>query len=91
MKPRKNTTRTRTEEFEMMVDDIPFFVKATSFQTYTMETQYRVSVNGSPVYIFGWHPALKKVTAIDRGTAANNIPPKVADAIGDQLYNRMAA
>ena len=91
MKPRKNTTRTRTEEFEMMVDDIPFFVKATSFQTYTMETQYRVSVNGSPVYIFGWHPELKKVTAIDRGTAANNIPPKVADAIGDQLYNRMAA
>jgi hypothetical protein len=82
---------TRTEEFEMMVDDIPFFVKATSFQTYTLETQYRVSVNGSPVYIFGWHPVLKRITAIDRGSAANNIPPKVAEAIGDQLNNRMAA
>jgi hypothetical protein len=82
---------TRTEEFEMMVDDIPFFVKATSFQTYTLETQFRVSVNGSPVYIFGWHPVLKRITAIDRGSAANNIPPKVAEAIGDQLNNRMAA
>jgi hypothetical protein len=89
MKTKKNATR--TEEFEMMVDDIPFFVKATSFQTYTMETQYRVSVNGSPVYIFGWHPASQKITAIDRGTAANNIPKNVVEAIGDQLYNRMAA
>ena len=89
MKTKKNATR--TEEFELMVDDIPFFVKATSFQTYTMETQYRVSVNGSPVYIFGWHTESKKITAIDRGTAANNIPSNVAEAIGDQLYNRMAA
>jgi hypothetical protein len=89
MKTKKNTTR--TEEFELMVDDIPFFVKATSFQTFTMETQYRVSVNGSPVYIFGWHPVSKKITAIDMGTAANNIPSNVAEAIGDQLYNRMAA
>jgi hypothetical protein len=89
MKTKKNTTR--TEEFELMVDNIPFFVKATSFQTYTMETQYRVSVNGSPVYIFGWHPVSKKITAIDRGTAANNIPSNVAEAIGNQLYNRMAA
>jgi hypothetical protein len=89
MKTKKNVTR--TEVFEMTVDDIPFFVKATSFQTYTMETLYRVSVNGSPVYIFGWHPALNRITAIDRGSAANNIPPNVATAIGDQLYSRMAA
>lgn len=82
---------TRTEEFEMVVDETPLFVKATSFQTYTMETQYRVSVNGSPVYIFGWHPVSKRITAIDRGSAANNIPPKMAEAIGDQLYSRMAA
>ena len=89
MKTKKNATRTAV--FEMTVDEIPFFVKATSFQTYTMETQYRVSVNGSPVYIFGWHPVLKRITAIDRGYAANNIPPNVAEAIGEQLYSRMAA
>lgn len=89
MKTKRNVTR--TEVFEMTVDNIPFFVKATAFQTYTMETQYRVSVNGSPVYIFGWHPAMKRITAIDRGSAANNIPPNVAAAIGDQLQMRMAA
>ena len=91
MKSRKNATRTRTEEFELVVNDTPFFVKATEFQTYTMETQYRVSVNGSPVYIFGWHPALKRITAIDRGSAVSNIPPNVVEAIGDQLSHRMAA
>jgi hypothetical protein len=89
MKTKKNVTR--TEMFEMTVDDIPFFVKATAFQTYTMETYYRVSVNGSPVYIFGWHPVLTRIIPIDRGSAASNIPPNVAEAIGDQLYNRMAA
>ena len=89
MKAKKNATR--TAEFEMVVDEIPFFVKATAFQTFAMETQYRVSVNGSPVYIFGWHPVQKRITAIDRGSAASNIPPHVAEAIGDQLYNRMAA
>ena len=52
MNARKNATKTRTEEFELVVDNTPLFVKATAFQTYTMETQYRVSVNGSPVYIF---------------------------------------
>jgi hypothetical protein len=91
MSTRKNATRTKTEEFELVVNDTPFFVKATEFQTYTMETQYRVSVNGSPVYIFGWHPALKRITAIDRGSAASNIPPNIAEAIGDQLNHRMAA
>ena len=89
MQTKRNATKTAV--FEMMVEDIPFFVRATAFQTYTMETQYRVSVNESPVYIFGWHPVLKRITAIDRGSAANNIPPKVAEAIGDQLQNRMVA
>jgi hypothetical protein len=89
MKTKKNATR--TEQFEVVVDGTPMLVKATSFLTYTMETQYRVSINGSPVYIFGWHPVSKRIMAIDRGMAANNIPPQVAAAIGDQLYTRMAA
>jgi hypothetical protein len=91
MNTRKNATRGKTEEFELMVDGTPFFVKATSFQTFSSEIQYRVSVNGSPVYIFGWNPELKRITAIDKGSAVNKIPPQVAAAIGDQLYHRMAA
>jgi hypothetical protein len=89
MKTKKNTTRTET--FELVIDGSPVLVKATSFQTYAMETQYRVSVNGSPVYIFGWHPGLSRITALDRSGAANNIPPQIVEAIGDQLSSRLAA
>ena len=89
MKTKKNATR--TEQFEIVVDGTPMLVKATSFLTYTMETQYWVSINDSPVYIFGWHPTLKRITTISRGMGANNIPRQMAEAIGDQLYTRMAA
>jgi hypothetical protein len=89
MKTKRNITKTAT--FELVIDNMCLFVTATSFLTYTFETQYRVSVNGSPVYIFGWHPVLKRITTIDRGSAANNIPFKILDAIADQLTNHMVA
>lgn len=89
MKTKRNATRTET--FELVVDGTPMLVKATSFQTYTLETQYRVSVNGSPVYIFGWHPVLKRVTAIQKGGGTGSIPPRVEEAIGQHLNSRMAA
>jgi hypothetical protein len=88
MKTKRNATRTET--FELTIDGTPVLVKATSFQTYTLETQYRVSVNGSPVYIFGWHPILKRITAIQRGGGTGIIPQKVAEAIGQHL-DRIAA
>jgi hypothetical protein len=89
MKTKKNVSRTET--FELMVDGTPMFIVATSFQTYTLETQYRVSVNGSPVYIFAWHPVLKRITAIQRGSGTGMIPLRIDEAIGQHLYNRMAA
>jgi len=89
MKTKRNVSRTET--FELMVDGTPMLIVATSFQTYTLETQYRVSVNGSPVYIFAWHPLLKRLTAIQRGSGTGLIPQKIDEAIGQHLYNRMAA
>ena len=88
MKTKRNATRTET--FELSIDGTPMLVKATSFQTYTMETQYRVSVNGSPVYIFGFHPLLKRMTAIQKGGGTGVIPQKIDEAIGQHL-NRVAA
>jgi len=89
MKTKRNITR--TEVFELVVDGIPVTIHATSYQTYTMETHYRVSINGSPVYIFAWHPELKRFTAVNRYNGAGNIPPQIEEAIGQQLYMRMAA
>ena len=86
-----NRNASRTETFELMVDGTPMLIKATSFQTYTLETQFRVSVNGSPVYIFGWHPTLKRVTAIKRGGGTGMIPQQIEEAIGRHLNSHMAA
>ena len=89
MKTRKN--KTVTETFEVMVDGKPVAVKATLYETPTSEARYRVSVDDSPVYIFGWDSHRNRLAAIDSGNAANGIPERIEMAIGQQLYNKRAA
>jgi hypothetical protein len=84
MKTKRNVSRTET--FELIVDGTLMFITATSYQTYTLETQYRVSINGSPVYIFAWHPVLQRITAIQKSSSTGFIPTKIDEAIGQHLY-----
>jgi hypothetical protein len=83
--------KTRTEVFEVMVDGSPLVIKATPYQTHTTETRFRVSVNNSPVHIFGWDKDLKRLTAIDHGNATGDMPKKIDEVIGRQLYQLVAA
>lgn len=83
--------KTRTEIFELTVDGKPLVVRATPYQTLATETRFRVSVNDSPVHIFGWDKDLNRLTAIDSSQAANDINDKIDEAIGRQLYQRIAA
>lgn len=83
--------KTRTEIFELTVDGTPVIVKATPYQTPATETRFRVSVNDSPIYIFGWDKDINRLTAIDSSTVASKIPSKIDEAIGRELYHRVAA
>ena len=83
--------KTRTEIFELTVDGKPLVVRATPFQTLSTETRFRVSVNDSPVHIFGWDKDLNRLTAIDSSQASVSMNQKVDEAIGRQLYQRVAA
>lgn len=83
--------KTRTEIFELTIDGKPLVVKATPYQTLSTETRFRVSINDSPVHIFGWDKDLNRLTAIDSSSAAANMPNKIDEAIGRQLYQRIAA
>jgi len=83
--------KTRTEVFEVLVDGKPLVVKATPYQTHTTETRFRVSVNNSPVHIFGWDKDLKRLTAIDSSNATSGVPQKIDEAIGRELYHMVAA
>ena len=91
MKTRKNKTKTMTESFEVMVDGKPVAVKATLFETHTSEARCRVSINGSPIYIFGWDHHMNRLTAIDKASVESGIPENVEQAVGQQLQQRIAA
>ena len=89
MKAKK--TRTTTETFQLEIDGRPITVKATPYQMHTMEKRYRVSINNSPVHIFAWDDNSQRLVAIDKASMADRVPEKLEEAIGRQLYNRMAA
>lgn len=83
--------KTRTEIFELTIDGKPVVVKATPYQTLSTETRFRISINDSPVYIFGWDKDLNRLSAIESSSAADSVPTMVEEAISRQLYQRMAA
>lgn len=83
--------KTRTEIFEVMIDGKPLVVRATPYQTLSTETRFRVSINESPVHIFAWDKDLNRLTAIDSSAAAGSMAGKIDEAVGRQLYQRVAA
>ncbi len=83
--------KTRTEIFELAIDGKPVKVKATPYKMHTDELRFRVSVNGSPVHIFGWDENLNRLAVIDKARLAERMPDQVEEIVGRQLYSRMAA
>lgn len=83
--------KTRTEIFELSIDGEPVVVRATPYQTLSTETRFRVSINDSPVYIFGWDKDLNRLATIESSSAAGNVSATIEEAISHQLYQRMAA
>lgn len=68
--------------FEILVDSVPYFVKATPFE-FNTETRFRVSYNGSDEHIFTWDSSLGRLTAID--DEAGVIPDNLERAIAQKL------
>lgn len=80
-----------TETFEMVVNNKPVTVTATAYVMHTNEKRYRVSVNDSPVYIYAWNDELKRYSVLQTSQAAAQLPEVIDEAIGRQIYSRMAA
>lgn len=89
MKNRK--IKSITETFDIVLEGSPVTVKATSYETPSTEARYRVSINGSSIYIFGWDPHKNRLAAIERSGAATAIPPQIEQAVAMQIQNKMAA
>jgi uncharacterized protein with WD repeat len=57
--------RPKTFSFELPVEGTVYTVKATPYTIATKENRFRVSINESPVYIFGWNNDFDRFAVID--------------------------
>ncbi len=70
--------------FNLVVDSVPYLVKATAFQ-FNGETRYNVSYNGGAEHVFTWDSSLGQLRAIDEESAA--IPDNLEMAISERLQS----
>ena len=81
--------KTVTEIFEIIAEGKPYTVKATSFLNGMEKLRYRVSVNNSPVCIFGWDEGLDRF-AILKDARNPDIHPAAEMIIARKLENMFA-
>jgi hypothetical protein len=72
----------QTQNFKLLVDGVPYEVKAVPF-TFNNELRFRVSYNGSEDYIFVRDVNVGQLTAI--GDEALDIPDNLEEAISEKL------
>ena len=81
--------KTSTEIFEMIADGKPYVVRATSFLNGMEQLRFRVSVNNSPVCIFGWDEGLNRF-AILKDPRDPDVHPAAEMVIARKLENLFA-
>ncbi|MGN6440237.1 MAG: hypothetical protein ACTHMM_27170 [Agriterribacter sp.] len=78
--------KTRRETFEITAEGKPYIVNATSYLNGSEQLRFRVSVNNSPVCIFGWDEGLDRF-AIIKDNRDPMIAPAVEMLISERLEN----
>jgi hypothetical protein len=73
-----------TEKFEILSGGNIYHVLATEYLNGQEELRYRVSVNESPVSVFGWNSDRNRF-AIMHDPRNPNIPGEIEQAIADRL------
>ena len=68
--------------FEILVNNIPYQVKAVPFE-FNTETRFKVNYNGGDEHIFTWDSSLGRLAAIDDEAAT--IPDDLEVAIAHRL------
>ena len=78
--------KTKTFLFELLVDGVPYEVRATPFQ-FNDDIRYRVSYNGGQIYVFVWDQEMRRLSAIGEGV--ETIPDSLESAISQKLEGMM--
>ena len=86
---KRKKIRFETLNFEVNVDGAPVEVMAKPYVAANEKQRFRVSYNGSPIHIFGFDEAAHQIKVID--SAAQEIPPRIEQAIAKTLLYKIAA
>lgn len=78
----ESLTRADEKRFDLVVDDVPYLVKASPF-SFNGETRFYVDVNGSGEHVFTWDSAVGRLRAIDDN--ASILPDALEEAISQKL------
>ena len=70
------------QSFELLLNGVPYFVKAEPFE-YNTETRFKVRYNNGDEHIFTWDSNLGRLAAIDDD--AGIIPDDLESAIAGKL------
>lgn len=72
-----------TQNFELVVDGVPYLVKATPFE-FNQEKRFHVSYNGSEEYVFVFDTTVGRYMSL--GDEAADIPSRLETEIGQRLF-----
>jgi hypothetical protein len=78
-------TKTGDRSFNIVVDDVPYFVKVVPFP-FNAETRYYINVNGGEDHVFTWDSQLKRLRAIDDSSWL--LPDALEDVINQKLQQQ---
>jgi hypothetical protein len=73
---------TNEMSFNLVVDKVPYLVKATPFD-FNGETRFYVSINGGENHVFTWDSEVHEIRAID--DEASVLPVGVEEKISREL------
>lgn len=77
--------RTDERTFNLVVDDVPYLIKASPF-TFNGTSRFYVNINGGDDHIFTWDSELAGLRAIDDN--ASILPDALEEAISHKLQSK---
>ena len=79
---KNNGATNNRKTINLMVDDVPYIIKATPF-SFNGGTRFYISVNGGADHVFTWDPELVRFRSID--DSAGTLPNTLEKAISEKL------